>query len=126
MATSTDGLNWEKPKLGAVEYEGSKDNNIVMSGFPSYPGGTVMYDPHDPNAQMRYKFMTNFGVDDKEGTPWTEGLVIQLRPTAFTSPNRRFRFFHTWETLRPFFSNTIVCCGCIIGKYIFQTSRITS
>ena len=29
LAISKDGLNWTKPKLGLVEWEGSKDNNIV-------------------------------------------------------------------------------------------------
>ena len=28
-ATSTDGINWEKPNLGLVEYNGNKNNNIV-------------------------------------------------------------------------------------------------
>ena len=29
-ATSKDGLQWEKPSLGIVEYQGSKANNIVL------------------------------------------------------------------------------------------------
>ena len=28
-AESTDGIHWEKPSLGLVEFEGSKDNNIL-------------------------------------------------------------------------------------------------
>ncbi len=31
-ATSRDGIRWEKPELGLVEYEGSKANNILWRG----------------------------------------------------------------------------------------------
>ena len=31
-AESRDGLNWMKPRLGIVEYKGSKDNNIILPG----------------------------------------------------------------------------------------------
>jgi hypothetical protein len=31
VAESTDGLNWTRPNLGLVEYQGSIDNNIVLS-----------------------------------------------------------------------------------------------
>ncbi len=34
-AYSMDGLNWEKPNLGIVEYMGSTDNNIVITHGPS-------------------------------------------------------------------------------------------
>ena len=29
-AFSTEGIHWEKPELGLVEYEGNKQNNILM------------------------------------------------------------------------------------------------
>src|ERR1700759_5422528 len=29
-AESTDGINWTKPSLGLVDFNGSKDNNIVL------------------------------------------------------------------------------------------------
>src|SRR5262245_26626832 len=29
-ATSTDGIHWEKPDLGLIEFRGSKRNNIVL------------------------------------------------------------------------------------------------
>ena len=29
-AESTDGINWTRPTLGLVEFEGSKNNNIIM------------------------------------------------------------------------------------------------
>jgi hypothetical protein len=35
-AESSDGLRWERPKLGLVEFEGSTDNNIII-GNPEAP-----------------------------------------------------------------------------------------
>ena len=32
LATSEDGIHWERPVLGLVEYAGSKENNIVPPG----------------------------------------------------------------------------------------------
>jgi hypothetical protein len=40
-ATSEDGIKWEKPTLGLVEFRGSKQNNIVKRNF----FGTVFLDP---------------------------------------------------------------------------------
>lgn len=30
-AESTDGIHWDKPSLGLVEFEGSKDNNLIIT-----------------------------------------------------------------------------------------------
>ena len=53
-AVSQDGINWEKPNLQIVEYEGSKDNNIIWQG-PH--GAGVCYDPFDEKAERRYKML---------------------------------------------------------------------
>ena len=45
-AISRDGISWEKPDLGLVEYEGSKQNNIVWRG-PH--GAGIFKDPLDPD-----------------------------------------------------------------------------
>jgi hypothetical protein len=47
---SKDGFNWTRPNLGLVEFEGSKDNNLLKPG----PNGTIFIDPHAPPAE-RYK-----------------------------------------------------------------------
>jgi len=51
-ATSKDGIAWEKPKLGLVEFNGSTENNIVLRG-PH--GAGVMKDRRDPSLSRRYK-----------------------------------------------------------------------
>lgn len=71
-ATSRDGLHWERPSLGVVEFEGSRDNNIVFAEglgntenpypnlHPTYMNfqsmGTVFKDPVGP-PEKRFKFI---------------------------------------------------------------------
>lgn len=45
LATSKDGIHWEKPNLGQVEWNGSKENNIVVWAQRE---GTVVIDPSAP------------------------------------------------------------------------------
>lgn len=54
-ARSGDGLNWEKPILGKREYEGSKENNLVLvQGDPEAFIQHVLLDPDAP-PERRYK-----------------------------------------------------------------------
>ena len=48
---SADGLNWERPVLGIVEWQGRRDTNLLSDS-----GGTVFVDP-SPSAppEERYK-----------------------------------------------------------------------
>lgn len=60
-ATSTDGINWEKPTLGLHDYpmptwRGTpigKENNILPSAQGLLQG--PIYDPHDPDPRRRFK-----------------------------------------------------------------------
>jgi len=52
-ATSDDGLHWDRPKLGLIEYDGSTDNNIVLED-PLY-GASVVYDDDAVEKERRYK-----------------------------------------------------------------------
>src|SRR5262245_20745340 len=55
-ATSKDGVNWEKPNLGLVEFNGSKNNNIVDFRDPlHWSTAAMLYDPEDPDPARRYK-----------------------------------------------------------------------
>ena len=53
-AISRDGIAWEKPNLGLVEYENSKANNIVWRG-PH--GAGVFKDAQDPDPGRKYKII---------------------------------------------------------------------
>ena len=54
-ATSKDGLDWEKPVLGLVEVDGSRENNMVI-GFKRNFTYTIIKDPSDIAAR-RYKMI---------------------------------------------------------------------
>ena len=67
-ASSVDGLQWHKPDLGLVEFEGSKKNNLIMDsaladGWDSH-GGKVFKDSaqteSDPNRRFKM-FITACG-----------------------------------------------------------------
>ena len=51
-AVSDDGIAWEKPQLGILEWEGSRDNNLVM---PPIVSGTYFKDLPDADPARRYK-----------------------------------------------------------------------
>jgi len=52
---SADGVTWQRPNLGLIEFEGSKENNLC----PGVPGGFLFIDPSAPDRE-RYKAL---GVD---------------------------------------------------------------
>jgi hypothetical protein len=96
-ATSTDGIHWEKPKLGLVEFDGSARNNIIKAGVV----GTVFIDPNKAGGE-RFKFA---GRTDGRGLwVWTspDGLHWKtlvdhpvLSKGAFDTQNQVF-----WDDLR--------------------------
>ncbi len=68
-AESEDGVEWEKPAVGRVEYQGSTENNIVY-GSPllpgrGYHGGSVFVDPSCP-PEERYKAIHLGFLSDEE------------------------------------------------------------
>lgn len=75
-AVSEDGVHWEKPNLGLVEWKGSKDNNLLLeNGVPS-----VIKDPADPDPSRRYKMLAKhsrsvggrvFAYFSPDGIHWT-------------------------------------------------------
>lgn len=74
-ATSKDGINFEKPNLGLIEYEGSRDNNIVFVG----PEATsVLKDFNEPDPEKRYKM--GYDIVDHRGN----GLSIATSPDGLS------------------------------------------
>jgi hypothetical protein len=58
-AESRDGIEWTKPNLQAVEFNGSKNHNIVMRDVH---GSGVFKDMRDDDPQRRYKVFAMHGV----------------------------------------------------------------
>lgn len=57
-AVSADGIRWEKPALGIIEFDGQTDNNLVMRrATHGLHAGGVLKDARDPDPARRYKFI---------------------------------------------------------------------
>lgn len=64
-ARSADGLSWERPELGLHEWQGSKQNNIVIRGPRGRASGLWLLDV--PVEQRRgYKYLMSYR--DRDGT----------------------------------------------------------
>lgn len=121
-AESADGIHWEKPKLGLHEFQGSKENNIVMAtgkigSLNADPGHPAVFLDGNPNApaDSRYKAIIRsskpnallaFGSPDGiHFSPLADRPIITFgafdsQNLAFWDPNigkyrAYFRFFNT-------------------------------
>jgi hypothetical protein len=62
-AESTDGIHWDRPNLGLVEFRGSKQNNLVSIEPADHPFAvandfvSVLKDEADPDPARRYKMV---------------------------------------------------------------------
>ena len=74
-ATSQDGLQWEKPRLGILEHEGSRANNLVSPGR----NFSVVKDPRADDPAQLYKAM----YWHSRGTPMRPGAA---RGTSWRTP----------------------------------------
>lgn len=54
-AESEEGIRWVKPALGAVEYRGSRDNNIIALHTH---GAGVLFDTEERDPKKRYKIIS--------------------------------------------------------------------
>ncbi len=90
-AESADGIHWRRVRVGLVEWNGSRENNIV----PHVRHSPVMIrDEHDPDPKRRYKAfifwnsghhleIARTGKYDKQYDPREEMFLMDL----FTSPD---------------------------------------
>ena len=60
-ATSRDGIGWQKPDLGLVDYRGSRANNMVLRG-PH--GAGVLKDARETDPARRYKMFASLGEQE--------------------------------------------------------------
>lgn len=119
-ATSSDGVHWDKPELGLVEYEGSKQNNILLHA--GVVGASVFEDQLAPPAErfkMAFvKFVDNrwpvFGGTSPDGIHWTLGdrpLLIynsDTQQTCFRDGDGYRLYVRMWDGHKDFEGNRIV------------------
>jgi hypothetical protein len=107
LATSKDGVHWDKPVLGLVEYEGSKENNILPpEQFKLY----FFKDLHETDPAKRYKGLVRYGSmsttmqfdlfyspDGFQWTPYPGNPVIDTSPRI---GRWGATFFMGWDPIR--------------------------
>lgn len=99
-ATSNDGLAWNKPELGLVEYDGSKANNILWRGggdnaIPGGPHGSgILRDLRDPNPDRRYKAFLKSRIlsvaFSADGINWGPAMACPEANSAGDTHNNAF------------------------------------
>jgi hypothetical protein len=93
-AESDDGIHWRKPKLGIIEYDGSKENNLVWNG-PIVNLAPFRDDNPGAKPSERYKAVGRgrdlFALVSPDGLHWklaSEKPIFTERP--FDSHNIAF------------------------------------
>ena len=80
-ATSVDGIEWNKPDLGVVKYEGNTRNNIVLMADCMMHDPAVILDHADPDPARRYKAIWWGGRCDPAGRDgWQLGHAVGFSP----------------------------------------------
>lgn len=95
-ATSTDGINWTRPDLGIVTYNGGTANNLVsIDGDQPLKSALflVLHDPEDPNPARRFKMLRERDPENSikaafspDGLHWTSAaddkFIIKGEPSG--------------------------------------------
>lgn len=63
LAYSTDGIHWEKPDLGLVQFESSRHNNLLP---PQNEVKYIFHDPREEDATRRFKGLVRYADSDPQ------------------------------------------------------------
>ena len=102
-AESSDGIHWERPNLGLVEFRGSKQNNLVSIEPADHPFAvandfvSVLKDQTDPDPARRYKMVY---------IAYLPKLKHSTSVTAVSPDGLRWRLASTDEFTKGHFENT--------------------
>jgi len=90
FAVSKDGIEWQRPDLGRVDYYGSKHNNLLgwsekLHRSPHQPGHNIVIQPDAPPEQRYLSFFDYPGKQrgfhvsySPDGLSWTEPEHAQM------------------------------------------------
>ena len=109
-AESTDGIHWTKPKLGLIEFGGSKQNNLVWDG----PGvNMAVFKDGNPAAPAGERYKAIVRTSDVLGLVSPDGLHWRLASKA------------PILTERPFDSHNIAFWDASRKHYVAYTRGVT-
>jgi hypothetical protein len=102
-AESDDGVHWRKPKLGLIEFDGNKDNNLVWDGGP---GNLAPFRDDNPDCKPDERYKAVARSRDLHALVSPDGLrlkLIEKDPISNDRPPRRgmdTRFFKGMRWVR--------------------------
>jgi len=130
-ATSKNGISWDKPELGLVEYEGNKANNIVWRGGGVHkdwggPHGTGIFkDLRDPDPSRRYKAILKDKIlsvaFSADGIHWGPAIACPEANSHGDTHNNAF-----WAPTLGKYVGITRQWGQSDGKYVRQVARTES
>jgi len=108
-AESDDGIHWNKPKLGIIEYNGSKENNLVWDGAAT---NLAPFKDGNPAARPEERYKAVVRGSDLFGLVSPDGLHWKLAPKdpIFTD--------------RPFDSHNIAFWDDVTKRYVVYTRGV--
>lgn len=93
MAVSADGMRWDKPSLGVVEWKGSKDNNLVLWGQRE---GTVFLDPKAP-SNRRYAIISSSAELKTRLFTSPDGIHFEMHPQVISTLHSDSQISSFWN-----------------------------
>ncbi|MFA6239605.1 MAG: hypothetical protein WC655_01675, partial [Candidatus Hydrogenedentales bacterium] len=107
-ATSADGIHWEKPNLGLVDYKGSKENNLLFRRTHENHNPQVIHTPWESDPNTRYKLVYfdygrtppdftvcgYYGMTSPDGIHWTD---VAKKPILVDDPGDVGNF--VWDSI---------------------------
>ena len=116
LATSTDGLTWEKPKLGLADWKGSRENNIVAPvNAPDIHGTGVFLDAQEKDPARRFKLFTRISGTRPLGVAFSADGIHFPQPQACIAPQKIHGDTHNNALWAP-----------TLGRYVAYTRMIDS
>ncbi len=114
VAESRDGIKWTKPKLGLVEMNGSKENNIILAENTFSHNFSPFIDGN-PAAKLEQKYKAIAGYENSglkafcsgDGQHWQ---TIQYKPVLTTNDVPGFQFM--------FDSQNVSCWSEAENRYV--------
>jgi hypothetical protein len=131
-ATSQDGISWDKPELGLVEFEGSKANNILWRGVEGDKdllwgphGAGIFKDLRDPDPERRYKALLKSKIlsvaYSKDGIHWGDAIPCPEADSAGDTHNNAF-----WAPTLGKYVGITRQWGKQDGSYVRQVAQTSS
>lgn len=110
LATSTDGIHWEKPNIGIVEYQGSTQNNIIWPPQRAPHEPNCVFKDTNPNCppDQRYKMLCSYQSPGKPNGTWV----------AVSGDGIHFRLLSDKPSFRPSDTGNIAFWDGRINRYV--------